>query len=240
MTIPRLVLIASTFGGAIAALVYAAAPFSGAHLNVAVSLAFALRRQITVTRAAIYILAQLVGAIFGTLLAKGINSGAFDDVAGGANSLAPGYSWLDGWLLELVTTFILIFVIFAATDQQRASTPHIPVLAPFAIGLAVLLAHFVAIPYDGCSINPARSFGPAVVAHQWHHHYLFWLGPISGAVLAVIVYEGIFITRTTVVTVSEDKNIARLGTFTGVSGLDEEIKSKVASEPRSSGLDRGV
>ena len=236
MTIPRLVLIASTFGGAIAALVYAAAPVSGGHLNPAVSIAFALRRKITLSRALLYILAQLAGAMFGALLAKGVNPGAFDAVGGGANSLAPGYNWLHGWLLELVTTFILIFVIFAATDQQRASTPHIPVLAPFAIGLAVLLAHFISIPYDGCSINPSRSFGSAVVAHQWHHHYVFWLGPISGAILAVIVYEGVFVTRTTVVTVSDDRNIARLGTFTGVSGLDEEFKSKAAGQPGNSDL----
>ena len=233
MTIPRLVLIASTFGGSIAALVYAAAPVSGGHLNVCVTAAFALRRKITLSRAVIYILAQLAGAMFGTLLARGVNPGAFDRVGGGANSIADGYNWLHAWLLELVTTFILIFVVFVATDQQRASTPHVPVLAPFAIGLAVLLAHFVSIPYDGCSINPSRSFGSAVVAHQWHHHYVFWLGPFSGAVLAVIIYEGIFVTRTTVVTVTDDRNIARLGTFTGVSGLDEELKSQVTvPQPR--------
>lgn len=226
MTLPRLLLIASTFGGSIAALVYAAAPYSGCHVNPSVSISFALRGKITVPRAALYIVAQLVGAVFGTLLAKGVNPQAFDNVHGGANALAPGYDWLHAWLLELVTTFLLIFVIFVATDQQRAGTPHVPVLAPFAIGLAVLLAHFVSIPYDGCSINPCRSFGPAVVAHQWHHHYVFWLGPISGAILAVIVYEGVFITRTTVVTVSDDRNIARLGTFTGVSGLDEEVKGR--------------
>ena len=220
MTVPRLVLISTTFGGSIAALVYAAAPFSGGHISPAVSAGYLLRGKISLLRAMLYWIGQIVGAIFGTLLAKGVNPAAFDRVKGGANALAPGYNWLHGWLLELLTTFALLFVIFVATDTKRAGTPHIPILAPFAIGITVMLAHFVSIPLDGCSINPARSFGPAVVAHQWHQHWLYWLGPLSGVTLAVIVYEIAFTPRSTIVT-GDDKNIARLGTFTGAAGLQE-------------------
>lgn len=62
-------------------------------------------------------------------------------------------------------------------------------LAPLAIGMDVFLCHMVAIPLDGCSINPARSFGASAVAGQFPDHWVFWIGPLSGAVLAALIYE---------------------------------------------------
>ena len=223
LSVPRLLTIATSFGLSIAVLVYAAAPFSGAHLNPAVTAGFLLRGKITAVRAGLYVVAQVVGAIFGTYAAKVVSYGTFDAVDGGANILTPGFDWLHAWWLEMCLTFLLVFVVFVATDQQRASTPHVPILAPFSIGIAVLLAHLVAIPYDGCSINPARSSGSAVVAHQWHHFYVFWIGPMSGALLAAAVYELFLTARAATVTNADGREFARIGTFTGTAGL-EEIK----------------
>jgi aquaporin PIP len=92
--------------------------------------------------------------------------------------------------MELVLTALFVFVVFAATDQTRgATTPHIPTLAPFAIGIAVFLAHIVAVPVDGTSINPARSFGTAVTAGMWKDHWVFWVGPLVGGAAVGILYE---------------------------------------------------
>jgi glycerol uptake facilitator-like aquaporin len=91
---------------------------------------------------------------------------------------------------EMVLTALFVFAVFAATDQTRgATTPHIPALAPFAIGIAVFLAHLVAVPVDGCSINPARSFGAAVTSNMWHQHWIFWLGPLVAGGVVGALYE---------------------------------------------------
>lgn len=92
--------------------------------------------------------------------------------------------------VEILLTALFVFVVFAATDQTRgATTPHIPALAPFAIGIAVFLAHIVAVPVDGCSINPARSFGTAVTSNTWQQHWIFWVGPLAGGAVVGILYE---------------------------------------------------
>ena len=92
--------------------------------------------------------------------------------------------------------FALVFVVFAATDAERAvSTAPLPILAPLSIGMIVFACHLVAIPIDGCSINPARSFGPALVAERWHNFWIFWVGPYTGALIASVMYELLFRTR---------------------------------------------
>ncbi len=91
--------------------------------------------------------------------------------------------------MEFGCTFLLVMTVMAATDTERVkSNPHIPIIAPLVIGLAVTVAHFVAIPVDNCSINPARSFGVAAVSGNFNDHIVFWAGPYLGAVAAALVY----------------------------------------------------
>jgi hypothetical protein len=91
--------------------------------------------------------------------------------------------------VEFGCTFLLVMTVMAATDSVRAVTvQHIPTIAPLVIGLAVTVAHFVAIPVDNCSINPARSFGVSVVSGNWNDHAVFWFGPYLGAAAAAFVY----------------------------------------------------
>ena len=91
----------------------------------------------------------------------------FAAATGGANRLLAALPTSAGWLLETVLTFSLIFIIFIATDNRRAqSTAHLPMLAPAAIGFTVFACHLAAVALDGCSINPARSFGPAVTSGE--------------------------------------------------------------------------
>jgi glycerol uptake facilitator-like aquaporin len=68
-------------------------------------------------------------------------------------------------------------------------------LAPIAIGLAILVDHFVGVPLTGASMNPARSFGPALVAGEWADHWVYWLGPLIGGGIAALVYEYVFLQR---------------------------------------------
>ncbi|EIE22533.1 aquaporin-like protein, partial [Coccomyxa subellipsoidea C-169] len=167
--------IAMSFGGAIAVLVYAAASFSGGHLNPAVSVAFWLAGKISALRAVLYIVCQCLGACAGSALVLAIDHNGFKAALGASNRLNTGINPANAWGAETILTCVLVFVVFAATDTQRSATSgHLSVLAPFSIGLAVFLAHLVAVPIDGCSINPARSFGTAAVAHEWTHQWIFW------------------------------------------------------------------
>ena len=96
-------------------------------------------------------------------------------------------------------TFALVFVIFATAIDPKGLT-H---LALMAIGLMVMVDHFIGVPMTGASMNPARSFGPAVVGNVWTDHWVYWLGPLIGAALAALIYEFVFLQRE-----EEDSEIA--------------------------------
>jgi len=84
-----------------------------------------------------------------------------------------------------------VFVVFATAMDPKGPT-H---LAPFAIGMTILVGHLVAIPFTGTSMNPARSLGPALVAGFWTDHWIFWVGPLIGGGLGALVYEHVFLRR---------------------------------------------
>ena len=197
--------VALTHGLAIALLVAATARISGGHINPAVSFAAALTGKMKVSTACLYIAAQLIAAILGVLLLKGVIAapmelglgahgiGVFDPALGGGGLLEDqvGNGAGAGLLVEIVLTFALVFVVFATAMDPKGLT-H---LAPIAIGFVVLVDHLVGIPLTGASMNPARSFGPAVVANIWTDHWIYWLGPLIGAALAALIYEFVFLQR---------------------------------------------
>ena len=186
----RLVAIALAHGLAIAFLVYATANISGGHINPAVTFAALLTKKISAVRGLMYVAAQLTGAVVGaSLLLATIPDAA--DTNLGAHALGPGVSVSMGLLMEIVVTFALVFVIFAtAVDPGGMGN-----LAPLAIGLTVLVDHLVAVPITGASMNPARSFGPALVAGEWTVHWIYGVGPMLGAAIAGLVYQFAFINR---------------------------------------------
>ena len=183
----NLVAIAVGHGLAIAILVSATASISGGHINPAVSIAAAMTRKITVTRGGMYIVAQVFGAILGALILKFVLPGTLEGGLG-AHAINPEMGAAQGLLVEIVLTFVLVFVIFGTAIDPRGPA-H---LAPLAIGGAVLVIHLVAVPLTGASVNPARTIGPALAAGQWADHWVYWLGPIFGGLLAGILYQLVF------------------------------------------------
>lgn len=164
--------------------------YVGGHLNPAVSFAMLLAGRISITRFVVYLLFQLAGAIVGSALVLSIDPNGYRAALGAANRLNTWASVGTGLGVEIVLTAIFVFVIFAAVDSPRASkSAHLPVLAPLAIGITLFLCHMIAIPIDGCSVNPARSFGTAVVSNTWEKHWIFWVGPLLGAAIAGLMYE---------------------------------------------------
>eukprot|EP00253_Pinus_taeda_P023536 PITA_23536 len=195
---------ASAFGGMISVLVYCISAISGDHVNnqcasprdhvnLAVTFALFLAGKVSLPRALAYIVAQCLDALCGTALVRGMQGSFYVSAEGGSNSVSTGYSKGTSLLAEIIGTFVLVYTVFSAADPKRkARHSHIPVLAPIPIGLAVFLVHLATIPITGTGINPATSFGPAVIyGHQksLDDLWIFWVGPLIGAAVAVVCHQ---------------------------------------------------
>lgn len=176
------VVTALAFGIGIMVAAFSIGHISGCHLNPAVTVSLLLSGNCGLGQAIGNIIAQFAGAIMGSLLLWGTTS--MRDGGLGANGVSPHFSNGNAILGEAVMTFFLCYVVHL-TAIDKNSPPSTNGLAPIAIGFAVFLGHAVLIPLDGCSINPARSFGPALVAGKWHGYWIFVVGPLIGAVLSV-------------------------------------------------------
>lgn len=178
------------FGATMLLLTYSFAGITGAHVNPAVSFGHMITKNITAMRCIGYTAAQCLGAAVGTAFAKSLDS---DTEAVSWNAIADGVSTDTAFGAEVVGTFCLMFVVKAAADTHRSSkSAHLGPLAPLAIGMTYFVLHLGMIGIDGCSINPARSFGPALVFSEWADHWVFWAGPLLGGVLGGSAYELFF------------------------------------------------
>jgi aquaporin NIP len=172
--------IAITFGLVIMAMIYAVGHISGAHLNPAVSLAFALTRHFPWPRAGAYASAQLAGALAAALLLRA----SLGDVANVGATLPSGSDG-QSFLWELVLTFFLLFVITSVATDTRA----VGEAAAIAIGATVALDAMVGGLISGASMNPARSLGPAIVAWELSSAWIYVLAPLVGATLGAFAYQ---------------------------------------------------
>ena len=186
----RLFTIALAHGFAIAFLAYATANISGGHINPAVTFAALFTNNISVARGMTCVAAQLSGAIVGALLLLAAIPEAADTNLG-SHALGADVSVGMGLVMEIILTFVLVFVIFGTAVDPGGAGP----LAPMAIGLAVLVGHLVAVPITGASMYPARSLGPALVAGEWANHWIYWIGPLIGGGLAGLTYKFAFLNR---------------------------------------------
>ena len=151
---------------------------SGAHLNPAVSIAFALRRDFPWWRVPGYIVAQLAGATLAALFLRAvINVSAMY----GSNYPAHGYSDMAAFWMELILTMGLVSVILGTASGAQ----NIGVIGAFGVGAYIALAGLWGSPISGASMNPARTFGPDLVSTTFTGYWVYVAGPIAGAVLAV-------------------------------------------------------
>jgi aquaporin Z len=187
--------VALAFGLTVLTMAYAIGHISGCHLNPAVTLGLAAGRRFAWKDVLPYIVAQLIGAAVAAMVLYAIAKGKPAFAVGGfaANGFGEhspgGYPMMSALLAEVVLTFMFLFIIMGATDRLAPSG-----FAPIAIGLALTLIHLIGIPVTNLSVNPARSTGPAIIVGGWalQQLWLFWVAPIAGAVLAGIVYSGIW------------------------------------------------
>ena len=196
-----------TFGLTITVLAYTIGGRSGGHINGAVTLGLFAAKQIkapngsseykdAAPQAIANIVAQLLGSTIGSAALSTIVDQKADLTGGlGTNGVGAAYTQGEAFLGEIIMTFVLMYVVLeTACNPKNAGNI---VLAPVAIGFAVYLGHVVLIPIDGCSINPTRSFGPAVVASaqgrtessRWKDWWVWTFGPCLGALIAVAYYK---------------------------------------------------
>ncbi|KAK4492035.1 hypothetical protein RD792_002825 [Penstemon davidsonii] len=165
------------------------ANISGGHVNPAVTFGAFVGGHISLFRSILYWIAQLLGSIVACLLLKfatgGLETSAF--------SLSSGVTVWNALIFEIVMTFGLVYTVYAtAVDPKKGD---IGIIAPLAIGFIVGANILAGGAFDGASMNPAVSFGPAVVSWTWDSHWVYWLGPFAGAGIAALVYELLFINQ---------------------------------------------
>jgi aquaporin Z len=181
--------IAFSFGLVIVAMAYAIGPISGCHINPAVSIAMLINKRIGVLDFFCYIVSQFLGALAGAALIKAI----FHFMGQDATNLGQnGFSKLSAaninatgaFIVEVILTFVFVLTVMGVTGKKGNSS-----LAGLIIGLALVLVHILGIPLTGTSVNPARSFGPAILVggEALNQLWLFIVAPLVGGIIAALV-----------------------------------------------------
>lgn len=181
---------AFAYGLATSVMVMALAHVSGAHLNPAITAGFWVTKRLGTLHAVFYCIAQLLAAVAAayTLTAL-LPESIWRPVALGSTDLASDFTRIQGMSLEGVATFFVVFVYFACASEQSGSFRR---SGGLAVGLAVAMDAILARPFTGASMNPARTFGPALAARHWINHGVYWIGPLFGGIIAAVVYDRLF------------------------------------------------
>ncbi len=190
-----LLLVALAHGLAIGVMVSALARISGGHFNPAVTFGALVSRQISPRLAVLYWAAQLLGALGGAVTLRGIfldSSEWQGPIHFGTPFLGPAIGWGTGILVEAVLTFFLVFVIFGTAIDPKGTFNAVGGLA---IGLAISMDIMMGGLLTGAAMNPARWFGPAVIAGFFDNWWVYWLGPLTGATIAGLLYSNVFLEK---------------------------------------------
>lgn len=186
----KLVQIALCFGLSVATAVWIIGHVSGGHINPAVTVGFFVTRSISLARAIFYLLSQCIGAIIGAAILYGLTPASHRHRGSlGLTMVNPELTGAQAFGVEFFITLILVLTVFASCDKKRKDLNG---SFPLSIGLSVTMCHLFAIQYTGSSMNTARSFGPAVIMNYWEYHWVYWLGPLLGGLVAGLLYDNVF------------------------------------------------
>ncbi|KAI7729415.1 hypothetical protein M8C21_010253 [Ambrosia artemisiifolia] len=167
------------------------ANISGGHVNLAVTFGLFVGGHISLLRSVLYWIALLLGSVVACVLLKiatgGLETSAF--------ALSAGVGEWNAVVFEIVMTFGLVYTVYAITVDPKKG--DVGTIAPIAIGFIVGANILAGGAFDGASVNPAVSFGPAVVSWTWNNHWVYWLAPFLGVGIAGLVYEVIYIGSST-------------------------------------------
>jgi aquaporin Z len=183
--------IALAHGIGLAVLVTIMMPISGGHLNPAVSIALWIGNVIDAKTLGRYVAAQLLGAIVGALLIKGLFPASMARISSlGTPQVSGAIGFFGGIALEALFTFILVSAVFGTAVSPQAQR-----IGGFGIGLALFACAMGGGALTGAALNPARAFGPALVSWDWHGQAIYWIGPVLGAALAAVAWKFLLLPR---------------------------------------------
>lgn len=181
--------IATAHALVLAIMITATMAISGGHINPAVTIGLLVARRTTAQTAGAYIVAQLIGAVLGALAIKAIFPiGVTRPIALATPAIASNIQITQAIALEAILTFFLVSAVFGTCVN-----PDAPKVGGFGVGLVLWFDIIVGGPLTGGVMNPARAFGPALVAGQWVAHGVYWVGPILGAVVAALLWEHVLL-----------------------------------------------
>ncbi|KYQ91219.1 aquaporin [Tieghemostelium lacteum] len=189
----RALLAALIQGMALAALIWAVSGISGCNLNPAVTIANFLSGRVGLVDSLVYIVAQIIGCLIGAGCAFGCLPGVLRFQIG-VPRLSPAMNTGEGFLLEMLLTCILCLTVLG-TSVFNVWDRRLNRIAPFAIGLALLVGVAIGFNFTGGALNPVRVLGPSIISGHWYSHWIYWLGPIVGAILAAFIYRCLFQER---------------------------------------------
>jgi MIP family channel proteins len=183
--------IAVAHGLALAVMVSALGGVSGAHFNPAVTLGFVVTGRQRPLSGLAYWIAQLLGAVAASaLLVALFPNSVWQTVQLGAPQLFPLLTTAGGLLIEVILTLFLVTAVWGT-----AVDPRHPPIGGFGIGMCVTMDILIGGPLTGAAMNPARAFGPALVAGVWKDHWVWWVGPLLGGALAALIYDRLLLRR---------------------------------------------
>jgi len=183
--------VAMAHGLALAVMISCVGHISGGHFNPAVTTGFLVTGRMSAGEGAVYIISQLLGATLAAFLLAAFFPGAAEAHLGG-QALAEGVGFGVGVGIEIILTFFLVFTVFATAVDERGA---FRMIAGFGIGLALAFSILAGGPLTGASLNPARSFGPALVSMFWTGHLVYWIGPLIGGALAALLYDNVLMEK---------------------------------------------
>jgi aquaporin Z len=185
--------IALASGLAMAIMVSALGHISGGHFNPAITIGFWVTKRLGTLEAFLYWAAQILGGIAAAFLLKAIiPEEIWRAVALGTPELVRDFSRLSAMVLEAVSSFFLVLVVFATSVDERGAFRSI---AGFGTGLTVTLGILVIAPFTGAAMNPARALGPALASNHWTNWGVYWIGPLAGGFLAGLLYDALYLKK---------------------------------------------